>query len=206
VAYALISPVRNEELTLGWLASSLSNQSVQPAKWVIVDDHSTDSTWQMAQAIADLLPWAMAVRSPRPPVGALGEGAGFGRDVAAFEAGVNVLGHTPNFVGKLDGDLALDANYYECLLEAFDEDPRLGITGGVCWEEGPTGWGPVQVAADHVRGAARLYRWDCWVEVSPLPQRIGWDGIDLVRARLAGWNVRSCETRFFHERPVGARG
>lgn len=206
MGYAVVSPVRNEEATLGWLASSLYRQSRHPQEWVIVDDHSTDSTWEMANRIGELIPWAHAIRSPLAAVGGVHEGAGQGRDVAAFEAGVAALRHRPDFVGKLDGDLTLEPNYYERLLYEFADDPTLGITGGICWEYGARGWSPVTVARGHVRGAARLYRWQCWLDVSPLPRRIGWDGVDLVKAALRGWSIRSTECRFFHERPVGARG
>jgi GT2 family glycosyltransferase len=205
-SYAVVSPVRNEQRTLGWLAVSLSRQTVQPNAWVIVDDHSTDSTWELACELQAELPWVCAMRSPRPTGGSLGQGAGLGRDVAGFTAGVASLDPAPELVGKLDGDVTLEEDYYERLLAAFAADPLLGIAGGKCWEPGPRGWEPITVAHDHVRGAARLYRRECWQTVSPLPERIGWDGVDLVRARLAGWTVRSIDSRFFHERPVGARG
>jgi hypothetical protein len=42
--------------------------------------------------------------------------------------------------------------------------------------------------------------------VAPLVEQLGWDGIDEVKAALAGWRVRSIAgLPFYHHRPVGRR-
>jgi len=42
--YVIISPVRDEEEHIQATIESVSNQTVRPAEWVIVDDGSTDRT------------------------------------------------------------------------------------------------------------------------------------------------------------------
>lgn len=42
--YALITPVRDEEKYVGAMIDSILAQHVPPAKWIIADDGSTDST------------------------------------------------------------------------------------------------------------------------------------------------------------------
>ena len=191
-SYALVSPVRNEQATLGAVGLTLYKQTVPPDEWVIVDDHS----------LVRLLPFARAIRSPLPADDDVNSGAVRARDVYAFEAGVENFTGSYDFVGKLDGDVALISDYYERLLERFDADPTLGVAGGVCYENGS----PVAVTTQgSVRGAARLYRWDCWERVTPLDKHLGWDGIDLVRAHLAGYTTESFAIPFDHLRPAGTR-
>ena len=45
--YLLISPCRDEAEYMRQTLDSVINQSIRPAKWVIVDDGSTDSTPQI---------------------------------------------------------------------------------------------------------------------------------------------------------------
>ena len=42
--YVLISPCRNEEEFMRQTLESVIGQSLRPAKWIIVDDGSTDKT------------------------------------------------------------------------------------------------------------------------------------------------------------------
>ena len=71
----------------------------------------------------------------------------------------------------------------------------------------PSGaWQPTHVTRGHVRGATRAYRAACLADVLPLEERMGWDGIDELSARVAGWETRSIETLpFEHHRTLGAR-
>ena len=50
-SYLLISPCRNEADFMVNTLESVVNQSVPPAKWIIVDDGSTDATPEILQRI-----------------------------------------------------------------------------------------------------------------------------------------------------------
>jgi len=52
LAYAAITPVRNEEQNLQRLAGSMLRQTRRPASWIIVDNGSTDGTRAVAQDLA----------------------------------------------------------------------------------------------------------------------------------------------------------
>jgi hypothetical protein len=92
-------------------------------------------------------------------------------------------------------------------LEAFEADPSLGIAGGTCYEQDAAGvWSPTFTTRDHVRGATRAYRAECWQQVSPLERRMGWDGVDELKAQVAGWSTRTLpDVPFRHHRALGAR-
>ena len=208
LSYAIITPARNEAENLRRLTESVEGQFASPMRWVIVDDGSTDETADVGRDLAGRLPWVAVMTSPVAARGdALTRGRSGGRDVIAFEAGVASLDETPDVIVKLDADVSLAPDYFQRLLERFEGDPELGIAGGICQEPDATGrWRDVHVARGHVRGAARAYRWACFQVVVPLEERLGWDAVDLAKARVAGWRVRSFEDiPFRHHRKMGAR-
>jgi biofilm PGA synthesis N-glycosyltransferase PgaC len=205
--YALVTPARDEAANLRRLAESLEQQTLLPSAWVIVDDGSTDDTLARAEEIARRLPNVRAVAAPPPPAldGPLDEGRRLGRDIVAFNAGVGALEEAPDYLVKLDADVSFAPDYFDRLIAAFEEDETLGIAGGVCYELRDGEWRAYHVTGGHVRGATRMYRWACYSDVAPLDERIGWDGVDEIKARLAGWTTRSVPLPFYHHRNLGAR-
>jgi glycosyltransferase involved in cell wall biosynthesis len=201
--YALVTPARNEAENLERLAASLAAQSLQPAEWIVVDDGSEDGTFELAGR----LPNARAIRSPYADDDELTRGRRAGRDVIAFKAGVAALAAEPDLVVKLDADVSLDPDFFERLVAEFEADPTLGIAGGVCHERDAQGrWRPYHVTRDHVRGATRTWRWPCFQLVSPLEDRMAWDVVDELTARLNGWTTRSIAgLPFYHHRTLGER-
>jgi glycosyltransferase involved in cell wall biosynthesis len=200
LTYALVTPARNEAENLRRLARSLEAQTVLPTAWVIVDNGSTDETVAVARELEARLPWTTVAIAPpeemRPgaPV------------VRAFNRGVAELEHLADVVVKLDADVSFDQGYFEALLDEFDADPRLGIASGLCYELEEGEWRPRHSTKGHVRGAARAYRRECLADVSPLPEGMGWDGVDELKASVLGWNTRTIDRlRFDHHRAVGAR-
>jgi glycosyltransferase involved in cell wall biosynthesis len=208
-SYAAITPARDEAANLPRLARCLAGQTVRPSAWVIVDDGSTDETLAQARGLAREYPWIRVLVSP----GAASEDGGVpsgrigGRDVIAFNAGVAALEDRPDFVVKLDADVSADPDFFERLLAEFDADPSLGIASGNCYEQGADGrWRPQNVTAGHVRGATRVWRWACFEQVLPLELRLGWDGIDEMKAQALGWRTESLVgVPFYHHRMVAAR-
>jgi poly-beta-1,6-N-acetyl-D-glucosamine synthase len=206
--YALITPARNEADNLRRLAPCLAAQTVRPAAWIVVDDGSSDQTLEVARDFAAEHPWVSVLSSPGAisRSGPLATGRNSGRDILAFHAGLETLEQPVDFVVKLDADVAFAPEYFECLMRKFAEDPRLGIAGGVCYEYEGGDWRPRHVTRSHVRGATRMWRWACLQQLLPLDDRLGWDSVDELQARVLGWRSRSFpELRFDHHRAVGAR-
>jgi hypothetical protein len=62
------------------------------------------------------------------------------------------------------------------------------------------------VSRSHVRGATRGYRFSCLTEILPLEERMGWDGVDELKAAVRGWGVRSIsDLPFYHHRSLAQR-
>jgi biofilm PGA synthesis N-glycosyltransferase PgaC len=202
LTYAVVTPAHNEAANLRRLADSMAAQTLAPLEWVIVDNGSTDATPSVAAEIERSLPWARLLTIPASRQAARG-----GPVVIAFHAGYAALLERADVVIKLDADTSFDDDFFERLVGAFALDERLGMAGGVCLEIDAKGeWRPDFVTRGHVRGATRAYRLACLADVLPLEERMGWDGIDELRARVKGWETRSIPDLYFrHHRPLGAR-
>lgn len=208
LTYALVTPARDEADNLRRLAGSVLAQTVRPSAWVVVDDGSTDGTSDFLERLGRDHDWIRIIPSPGATThaGTLAVGRRAGRDIVAFNAGVAAIEEVPGVLVKLDADVSFAADFFERILRELDADPRLGITGGECYELEGGEWRLQPVTGSHVRGATRSYRWECWKDVRPLEERLGWDGIDHLKAEERGWKVRSVTgLPFHHHRPLGER-
>jgi biofilm PGA synthesis N-glycosyltransferase PgaC len=199
--YAVITPARNEAENLPRLEKTLAAQSVPPEEWVIVDNGSTDETADVARELEARLPWARHLEVPGAATPTRG-----GPVVRAFQAGIASLTEPVDVVVKVDADVSVDPDYFERLLHEFAADQRLGMASGTGYREDGGTWRRQSVTGDHVWGPARAYRWTCLPAVLPLEEAIGWDGIDEIKARLAGWETRNIpDLPFRHHRLLGLR-
>jgi biofilm PGA synthesis N-glycosyltransferase PgaC len=201
LTYALVTPVRDEELNLRRLAAAVTSQETAPNTWVIVDNGSRDGTIELARELQRRHPWVRVFSSPPTEVAEPG-----GPVVRAFHAGLKELKEPVDVVVKLDADVSFEPDYFRRLLNEFSSNSRLGIASGECLEQKAGRWRIRPVTEGHARGATRAYRWQCLQEVLPLPERFGWDTVDEVKANVLGWTTGTIPgVRFHHHRPVGAR-
>jgi biofilm PGA synthesis N-glycosyltransferase PgaC len=207
LSYTVITPARDEAENLARLAGSLLAQTHPPQAWLIVDDGSVDETAAIARSLAEKHSWIRVLASPGGnQVEALHHGRRDGRDVVAFAAGLDALDIRPDVAVKVDADVSFEPDYFAVLLAEFASDPALGIASGLCLEEEDSVWMPRHVTAIHVRGASRAYRWACLEDVRPLELRLGWDGIDEIKASVRGWKTMTFpDFSFRHHRALGQR-
>lgn len=200
--FALISPLRDEASTLGSTLASVLAQSRRPARWVLVDDGSTDATREIATRAAERHGFIRVLALPDRGFRQPGPGV-----VRAFQAGLAAIEELDwRYVGKLDGDVVLPGRYYEMLIEAFEADPRLGIASGVCLAPRGRGYRREPNAPFHTRGPCKVYRRACFEDIGGLEPVLGWDGLDGYRARMRGWRTRSLPgLEVLHLRPTHGR-
>ncbi len=182
-AYVLVTPSRNEEAYIGKTIESIIHQTVRPAKWVIVNDGSTDSTGAIAEGYAAEHDWIEVVNRP------VRKERNFAAKVHAFNAGQERLKDINyEIIGNLDSDVLLDKDHFEFLLGKFRDEPRLGVAGTVFREEGG-----YNSATDSFEGQNYVSGQCHWIAVET--------------ARMKGWKTRSFrEKSFFHHRPLGTAG
>jgi biofilm PGA synthesis N-glycosyltransferase PgaC len=199
--YAVITPARDEAANLPRVAECLAAQTVPPAAWVIVENGSHDETAAVAADIATRLPFASVATcrgTAEPERGA--------PIVEAFESGFATVADEIDVVVNVDADISFGARYFEQLLSRFDEDAELGIASGTCYERARGRWRERHVTGSTVWGASRAYRRRCLDELLPLERRLGWDGLDELKANARGWRTATFEDLpFFHHRSEGVR-
>lgn len=186
--YAVITPVRDEVRNLPRTAASMLAQTEPPARWLIVDDGSTDGTRELAESLAAEHDW-ISVISAGPRSGTRARG---GPIVRAFERGLATFARRPEVVVKMDADLELPPDCYERLMDTFASDPRAGVAGALVMNE-IRGTLKGDVRPEFVHGALKAYRTACLEDFGGLRASMGWDGIDEYAARARGWRVRVLE-------------
>lgn len=201
--YALVTAAYNEENFIERTILSVVHQTVPPEKWIIVSDGSTDRTDEIIRKYADQYSFIELYRitedHPRnltAQVNAIN--AGFGR-LKEADCG---------FVGNLDADISFEPTYFERLLQRYEADPRLGLTGGSIFEEQGGKFQPRKGnTVSSVAHAVQLFRRECLDALGGY-RGFTWAGADWyaeVSLRMMGWHVHSIpELPAFHHRPTGA--
>lgn len=219
----IISPVRNEGGHIARVARALAAQTSPPARWVVIDDSSSDDTYAQLAALRVQAPFAMTLlRAPAQARGA--------RDRLARAAEVRnfnlALGHLRaeaeqheedprrrgplplpyTHVMKLDGDVELPRDYLSRLLERFAANARLGLAGGVLEERGRDGvMHRIAIPEHHVHGALKCWTSACFGAIGGVQERLGWDTIDETYARMRGFQTRNFDDlACIHHRPLAS--
>lgn len=184
---------------------SVSQQTVPPALWVVVDDGSTDETPAILQEYAARLPYLRIVK--RKDRGGRSVGPGV---IEAFYEGMNAVRLEDfDYLCKLDLDLDLPRRYFERLIERMEADPRIGTTSGKPYFVDPRSGALVsELCGDEMSvGMTKFYRTACFQEIGGFVRQVMWDGIDCHRCRMLGWIAESRDAedlRFIHLRPMGS--
>lgn len=203
----LITPARDEAMHLERTIRAVAAQTQRPDLWLIVDDGSTDATPAILDRAASELPFVRVLRAPEHGAGA-SDRLAVAAEARAFNWALGTVDPDDyTHIGKLDADIELPAEYFERLLERFEREPELGIAGGNLLERGRNGWYLTKVPSSHVRGALKLYSRSCFEVIGGIEERLGWDTIDEIYARMNGFATRSLpEANARHHRPVATRG
>ena len=202
--YALVTPCRNEADTLRTTLDTTIAQTVPPAKWVIVDDGSTDDTPKILAQYAAKHPWIEIVTRADRGARAVGPGV-----IEAFYEGLARLDlDRYDYVCKYDADLQMPPRYFERAMERMEADPFLGNLSGKMQERQPDGSLVTFFMGDeNAIGAIKLYRVACFRQIGGFVRALAWDGIDGHLCRMHGWvaaSVDDPEMRFVHLRPMGS--
>lgn len=200
-SYVLITPARNEAAFIEETIRSVIAQTILPAKWVIVNDGSTDNTAAIVRPYLERHPWIDLVNLP------VRETRDFAAKVNAFNLGrARAANVEYSIIGNLDADVSLDPDHFEFLLSRFSQNPRLGVAGTTFREEGYNSETDSFEGSAHVSGQCQIFRRECFEEIGGYrPNRAG--GIDwmaVTSARMMGWTTQSFrEKSFFHHRAMG---
>ncbi len=204
IKYIIISPVRNEESNIEKTVLSVISQTLKPFKWIIVDDGSSDKTVEIIKKYTKTTKWISLLELDDRGYYDLMSGG----EIKAFYRGYDhVKDLSYDFIAKLDGDISFNEYYFENLFKQFHLNEKLGIAGGTCYSYNNKKLLPERVYKYHVRGAARVYRLQCWKDIDGTIDELGWDAIDVYRARMLGWETRSFpEIKMIHHVKTWVKG
>lgn len=201
----LVSPCRDEAKFMRRTLDSIMANSVVPARWIIIDDGSTDDTPKILAEYAARFPCIQVVTRTDRGKRAVGPSV-----IEAFYAGLEGVNlNDYDYVCKLDLDLDLPPRYFEILIDRMEKDPRIGTCSGKPYYPHPeTGKLISEGCGDETSvGMTKFYRTDCFQQIGGFVRQVMWDGIDNHRCRMLGWRAVSWdepEIRFTHLRPMGS--
>jgi len=196
----IVIPAHNEEDYIGKTLESLVTQTLLPKKVVVVNDNSSDSTKSIADRYASKHPWITVLNSKSSDAHLPGS-----KIIHAFNKGLESLGTNYDIICKFDADLIFPDNYIEQIVNHFKANEKLGMASGFCYIEKDSDWVLENLTRkDHIRGALKAYRKECFGQIGQLKPSMGWDTIDELLAQYYGWKILTDELlQVKHLKPTG---
>jgi glycosyltransferase involved in cell wall biosynthesis len=199
--YYIVIPSYNEEALIPLTLQSLISQTVLPSKIVAVNDNSTDKTAEVVLAFAEENPFISLVNKTSENIHLPGS-----KVIQAFQKGYETLDSNYDIIVKLDADLIFPPNYFETVIKHFESDSTIGMAGGFCYIEKNGDWVLENLTdKDHIRGALKAYRKECFQQIGGLKPAMGWDTVDELLCKFYNWKVVTDESLHVkHLKPTGA--
>lgn len=199
----VVTPVRNEEKYISITMDCMCKQTVLPVIWVIINDGSSDGTERIIYDYMKKFNFIRYVYLPdrgyrKPAYGV----------IEAFYRGLKELGNEDfDVLSKFDADLEFPNDTLEKVIQAFRDNPQLGITGGTRYEKRNNRgeYRKVIVPKGFVGGPFKFYRKKCFHDIGALVNGPGWDGVDTIKANMKGWETYELESlKIIHLKSTGS--
>ncbi len=199
--YYVIIPAYNEEKFIALTLQSLVEQTVLPSKIVVVNDNSTDRTALIVKEFSVKYSWISLINKTSDAIHLPGS-----KVIQAFQKGLNSLDENYDFIVKADADLIFPANYFETIISHFKSDEKIGMVGGFAYIKKNEEWILENLTdKDHIRGAFKAYRKECFQQIGGLKPAMGWDTVDELLSKFYHWKVVTDKTlKVKHLKPTGA--
>jgi len=181
----IVIPAHNEEAHIAKTLQSLVEQTFLPKKIVVVNDHSTDGTQTVIDQFSQKHSFITFVTTTSEATHAPGS-----KVINAFYKGFETLDEDFDIICKFDADLIFPKDYLERLSLLFKTIPACGMAGGFCYIQKNEKWVLESLTnKDHIRGALKAYRKDCFIQIKGLKNTMGWDTADELLAQYHGWEI-----------------
>ena len=196
----IIIPAHNEAALIGKTLESLVSQTLLPRQLLVVDDNSSDRTAAVVEEYSAKFPFVRLIKSTSTASHLPGS-----KVINAFYKGYENLDEDYEVICKYDADLIFPKNYLEKIAEHFNSDPKIGMAGGFCQISRNGEWVLENLTnRDHLRGALKAYRKECFLEIGKLKPSMGWDTVDELLAQYHGWKIKTDESLMVkHLKPTG---
>lgn len=197
----IVIPAHNEEEYLTQTLQSLTEQTMLPKKVIIVNDNSTDGTQNIIDTFSSKYSFITSVVHTSEEEHGPGS-----KIIRAFYKGLASLDDNYDVICKFDADLIFPKDYLQRISEIFLHNKNCGMSGGFCFIKKKHEWVLEDLTnKDHIRGALKTYRKECFTQIGGLKKSIGWDTVDELLARFHGWEIKTdTSLHVKHLRPTGA--
>ena len=198
--FYIIIPAHNEEDSIALTLESLVNQTLIPKQIVVVNDNSTDNTESSIQKYSDTHQFISLVNNQSSDKHLPGA-----KIIKAFYKGLETLDNNYDIICKFDADLIFPNDYLEQLAKHFSANNNLGMAAGFCYIETNGQWVLENLTRkDHIRGALKAYRKQCFLDIGKLKLSMGWDTVDELLAKYYNWKLLTDESLHIkHLKPTG---
>jgi len=192
--FVIVTPCKNEEKNLPSLASSIINNTIKPNLWVLLNDGSTDNSFNILSDIENEHSWIKVIHE-KASVRDLGIHYSIIVNKAlrctftiCEERNIDF-----EYIGLIDADMILDRDFFEKIIDRFEKNPNIGVSSGsaVYIMDG------VRVLekgrSNHPIGGLRMWRKKCFDDSGGFPISYSADSVSNVLAILCGWETEKYE-------------
>ncbi|WP_282044194.1 glycosyltransferase family 2 protein [Winogradskyella flava] len=196
----IIIPAHNEEDYISKTLESLTHQTLLPKRVVVVNDNSSDNTASIVRDYASKYEWIFLVNTTSSDTHLPGS-----KIINAFNKGFDILDDSYDIICKFDADLIFPNTYLEAIANHFKINDRLGMASGFCYIEKNGKWVLENLTnKDHIRGALKAYKKECFQQIGRLKSSMGWDTVDELLAKYHGWKLLTDDSLHVkHLKPTG---
>ena len=198
--FYIIIPAHNEADCIALTLESLINQSLPAKQIVVVNDNSTDETQAIISKFSAKYSNISVVENISSNKHLPGS-----KIINAFYKGFETLNDDYDVICKFDADLIFPKHYLEQLAVHFKNNERLGMVAGFCYIKKNEDWVLENLTRkDHIRGALKAYRKQCFLDIGKLKPSMGWDTVDELLAKYYNWELLTDESLHVkHLKPTG---
>lgn len=198
----IIIPAHNEADSIDKTLDSLLSQSYLATEIIVVNDNSTDETNAIVESYTAQNPSVNLVYKSSSDTHQPGS-----KIIQAFQFGYAQRTTAYDIVCKFDADLIFPSHYLAEMVQAFQENPKLGMFGGFCSIQVGEQWQREGLTnKDHIRGALKSYALACFEKMNGLVPEMGWDTIDELLCLYHGFHIQTADNLLVkHLKPTGAR-
>lgn len=196
-------PAYNESAFIGLTLDSIISQTLLPTDVIVVNDNSTDDTADIVISNYAHHTYIKLIHKASEAIHLPGS-----KVVQAFNYGLEQVNNLDQYdlIVKLDADLILPNDYFATIASTFAQDQAIGMAGGFAYIEKNKEWTIENLTdKDHIRGAFKAYRLDCFKQIGGLKPAMGWDTVDELLCRFYNWKIVTIDTlKVKHLKPTGA--
>jgi poly-beta-1,6-N-acetyl-D-glucosamine synthase len=199
--YVLLTAAHNEENYIENTILSVINQTHRPSRWIIVNDGSSDATEHLIRKYSDSYSFIKLINNFRK------DGRDFASKVYALKIGIQSLDYNDfEYIGILDADITFTESYYSEIIKKFENNPKLGIAGGIFFDVVNEKLVPVYPSPFSIRGAVQFFNRRCFEQIGELiPIKYGGeDTVTCIAAKMNGWEILNFQDLVvMHHRKTG---